>query len=1616
MLFSRLQRLVRWATAPVPAAQAAAFLLLPALAATAAWLPPQTRHALTAHLPKVELPQLETRIAQFDPAPRAHALLVSAFDGDSSKAPVIFSVNGNTITGTLHGQNYAKFRLDFFATSSDNSDDKTYLGSTDVATNGSGDASFRFVSPVSLADQSVSATATNTSNGIVSPLSRTLPIASAVGACSTAVTTTADSGTGSLRAAVDCSDTTAGTQTITFAATVTPTITLTSGELLLTDSANITGPGANVLAVASIYNSYLDVTDNTASRIFEINAGKTVTISGLTIRNGGGFAPAGTTARGGGILNNGNLTLNTCAVSSNNLVGQGSQSAHAGNVQGGGIFNAGTLNLNNSTVDNNLAFGGSGTSTTTEGIANGGGIYNSSSATTIIKSSTLSSNNATAFGLTFMSNIPEPLVSGGGVWSDGPLTIQNSTIAFNGAGLGLSETIGGAVQGGGVFINSGTATLSSTIVAKNNTGSSNSGGADDVAGAATGSFNLIGDGFGLTGISNGTNNNQVGTHAAPIDPLFQPLQFNGGPTRVHPLNVGSPAIDKGTANSFSTDQRGSGYPRIFNDTSISNASDGADVGAYELQFSDLGACTTTVSNNVDFGPGTLRRAIDCANATPAADTITFAIPGNGVHTIVPGSPLPALTAPVIIDGFTQSGSTPNTNVEGAINAHLNIEIYGAFDFTSGSDGSTLRGIVGTGMYSHSNNILVKGCFFGTDATGTRAFISSTPNMTGIFITGGTGCRVGGTSAADRNLISGVGISILTEVDPISDVEIRGNLIGPDISGAAIGNYETLTGGIGISSDADSGNHPDGLIHDIRIGMPGTGGGNVISGITIVAYQLYPPTNGSANANSVHTNSIGGGSDPGIPPGSIKNVKIRNNRIGTNAAGTAALSNGTAIGSANGISAVNGTGVADDLSALQIGGTGVGESNVISGNAGDNRGASGNGIYLGLVTGATIQGNFIGTNATGTAPIPNAGSGVFLGNSTNITVGGTSAAARNIISGNGSDGVSISSGNTNTIQGNFIGTNAAGTGALPNRGNGVSATFAANNILGGSNAGEGNVISGNGSNGVFITRTRSQGNVVSGNLIGRNAANTAALGNTGYGVLLQGCSANTIGGTGASAGNIIAHNGGGVAVVSLVDPTIGSGEAIGESILGNSIFSNTKLGIDLGGDGATPNDAGDADSGANNLQNFPVITSASDNTISATLNSSVSQTYRIEFFSNPANATNAASGQSYLGFVNATTDASGNAIFTFTAPISVAGQFVTATATDASGNTSEFSGAVQAGGTIIFPKFGVSLKPAGPTTNATLTATPVFATPPTGFTFAYNFSVNGASVQNGASNTLDLSKPGFGDKGQTVSVVLSATDGTGSGTATNSVKVVDSVPQATGNTASVTDTQRIAVPVSATDADNDPLTFKLVAGPRNGTGAFVTGTDGNTSFVYTSRRGFSGTENIRFVAFDNEKRSSNIATITVNVTSFTLVALDFTGEATDAQQIAIPISATNPGGGPLTYKRVGGPTNGVGDFVTGTDGKTNFVYASRRGFGGTEVVRYVDLDASGRPSNIATITITVTDTTPMALNFTGNTTDDRQVSIPVSANNPGGGPLTFKRVGAGVQLPPAVVFYERAIDI
>ena len=228
-----------------------------------------------------------------------------------------------------------------------------------------------------------------------------------------------------------------------------------------------------------------------------------------------------------------------------------------------------------------------------------------------------------------------------------------------------------------------------------------------------------------------------------------------------------------------------------------------------------------------------------------------------------------------------------------------------------------------------------------------------------------------------------------------------------------------------------------------------------------------------------------------------------------------------------------------------------------------------------------------------------------------------------------------------------------------------------------------MISGN-REGVVIFSAGAVGNVVSGNLIGVGVNGVTPVGNLAYGVFVA-ASSNRIGGILAGEGNVIAHNGAGWPIWR-AGVVIAEETSVGNSILGNSIFANDSVGIDLGGtfsldsDGVTLNDLGDTDTGPNNRQNFPVLvsaTSAGSTTVHGTLNSAANTAYRLEFFASPAaDPTGYGEGQTFLGAASVTTDNGGNASFTVPLDMAVsAGIVVTATATDPANNTSEFSQAV-----------------------------------------------------------------------------------------------------------------------------------------------------------------------------------------------------------------------------------------------------------------------------------------------------------------------------------------------------
>jgi hypothetical protein len=536
-------------------------------------------------------------------------------------------------------------------------------------------------------------------------------------------------------------------------------------------------------------------------------------------------------------------------------------------------------------------------------------------------------------------------------------------------------------------------------------------------------------------------------------------------------------------------------------------------------------------------------------------------------------------------------------------------------------------ISGTGTKGN----VVEGNFIGTDINGATALRNADGGVS-IF-NGASGNIIGGTANGAGNLISGNGAASSSSSgvaifgsDTAANL-VEGNLIGTDLTGTkAIGNAD---GGVVISGGA-TGN---------TIGGPAISARNLISG------------NGPSTGSIVY---------PGVvitDTGTTANV-VEGNFIGTQLKGTMPLGN-----------APGGVAVLNGATGNTIGGTIEGAGNLISGN-------TGYGVYISAqgTSANVVQGNLIGSDFTGALPLGNNGPGVQVsGGASANTIGGTIPDAGNVISGNIGDGLDLNNPGTdqNVVVGNLIGTDFAGLLALGNTSTGLSISDgASSNTIGGTSSDFANVISGNGKYGVEIADGGTTGNLLEGNDIGTNATGKSAVANKADGVRIDvGASSNTIGGTAMGAGNIIAFNAGtGVTVGN--DASDNSNR---DAIEGNAVFGNVKLGIDLGNDGVTPNDSHGHSSGPNLWQNFPTLVPPdSHGTIVATL-ASPSGAYRIEFFANDnLSLDGGTQGQIFLGSANLTigSEGTGSVSFNPQAPVPL-GAAVTATATDANGNTSEF---------------------------------------------------------------------------------------------------------------------------------------------------------------------------------------------------------------------------------------------------------------------------------------------------------------------------------------------------------
>lgn len=535
---------------------------------------------------------------------------------------------------------------------------------------------------------------------------------------------------------------------------------------------------------------------------------------------------------------------------------------------------------------------------------------------------------------------------------------------------------------------------------------------------------------------------------------------------------------------------------------------------------------------------------------------------------------------------------------------------------------------------------------GTNLAGTAAL----PNLESGVAYSGDDLQFGGLADGAGNLVSGNGGSGLSLSG--NGASLAGNRIGTNAAGtAAIPN---VTGVRIFGADAVIGGESDG------------DAANLISGNTVTGLEL--------SGTGAH---------------------VMRNLIGTNAAGTAAIGNGYAgvqvlgsghrIGSGNlvsgngnygiqigsdasdilvqgnyigvgfdGVTAVpNDTGVSSSGEGVTIGGGVITERNVIAGN-------SGSGVVVGG-SNVAVLGNHIGLAVGGTA-LGNGGTGL------SSHAGPSALLAGNVISNNGR-GIEVS-GPPTLIQGNTIGLNIDQTAEMRNGGASGIALHTGGHQVGGTESWQGNVIVA--SWGIVLTQD-SDANIIEGNFIGTNAAQTQVFGSGYSGINLYRANANTIGGVEPGAGNVIRGAGFGVYVA------LGTGNAV----LGNSIAGNDLAGIELDPIGPSGDDALDADHGPNEGQNRPVLTSAqelaTDVFVNGTLQSRPNRTYRVELFhSASCHVSGLGEGDTPFGVIEATTDATGKATLAAQITNGLGAGVLTATATDADGNTSEFSPCIDIG--------------------------------------------------------------------------------------------------------------------------------------------------------------------------------------------------------------------------------------------------------------------------------------------------------------------------------------------------
>lgn len=722
-----------------------------------------------------------------------------------------------------------------------------------------------------------------------------------------------------------------------------------------------------------------------------------------------------------------------------------------------------------------------------------------------------------------------------------------------------------------------------------------------------------------------------------------------------------------------------------------------------------------VTTDADSGPGSLRAALAWSNDNPsggAPNEITFAIDlgGNSSAVIRPASALPLITAPVIINGLSQTGATCGTSIQDRV---LKIVLDGslmayvpagpnanALEVDENVNNVSILGLninqfpgSGVRVRDGNSNVIIRCNYIGTDELGTGAFGNYGH---GVQIEGygnaSTLNWIGGPDPADGNLISANGGTEIAFEPGANSNTVQNNYIGTTKTGAALltsnlsFDPHVNQTGIGVNQGRGNsflGNIIGGFIGGVELVSSPTApdpGGNIVrgnsigtdaSGLVDLGNNLGVVLSGSGNgAEVIGGPTLGHGNQikyngTGVVVVAAPNHVVEGNLIQANSGPGVSISGSLSPGLTISTNSIldNGQGV------LAIGGGGGSiTGNTISGN-------SGYGVELSNAsTNYLVDGNTIGLADDGDTPYGNGSAGIWIvgGSSGNVISGNT-------VSENQNSGIVLTGGaEANTVTDNVVGLNQMQTAARPNLHQGLAVTHGATlNLI------TGNVFSGNTLDGVVLWEA-GEANSFEGNFIGTSAGGTP-FGNGGAGIQLAGFdtgSRTLIGGAVPGQGNVIANNAAsGILVKDPASPAVAPFP--NATISRNSIYANGLLGIDLTttdvsplGNGITANDGADTDVGPNGLLNTPGLQAArlsgSSLAVDLYMKAGTGTTLTVEFFRADANQDE---GQVYLGSATA---ASNDLLHT--ASLSglgvVAGDYVVATATDALGNTSEFSAGVR----------------------------------------------------------------------------------------------------------------------------------------------------------------------------------------------------------------------------------------------------------------------------------------------------------------------------------------------------